>query len=90
MRKWNIWKHYRNFFPIHLIKTCELSGEHNYIMGYHPHGILSAGAFCTFATEGTDWSAVSGNVMTEGTNFSAVSGNVMTEGTDWSAVSATA
>ncbi|XP_069950298.1 2-acylglycerol O-acyltransferase 1 isoform X3 [Cherax quadricarinatus] len=51
-----LWKHYRDFFPIHLIKTAELDPSKNYIMGYHPHGILSAGAFCHFATEGTNFS----------------------------------
>merc|ERR1719187_52191 len=57
-RKWNLWKHYRDFFPVHLIKTHELDPKKNYIMGYHPHGILSAGAFCNFGTEGTDFSKI--------------------------------
>ncbi|MPC29016.1 2-acylglycerol O-acyltransferase 1 [Portunus trituberculatus] len=56
VRRLPLWKHYRDFFPIHLIKTCELDPSKNYIMGYHPHGILSAGAFCNFATEGTNFS----------------------------------
>ena len=30
----------------------------NYILGYHPHGILSCGAFCNFATEATNWSGL--------------------------------
>lgn len=58
VRRLPLWKHYRDFFPIHLIKTCELDPSKNYIMGYHPHGILSAGAFCHFATEGTNFSKV--------------------------------
>lgn len=28
----------------------------NYIFGYHPHGIMCAGAFGNFATEGNDFS----------------------------------
>lgn len=56
LRRWPLWKHYRDFFPVHLIKTAELDPSKNYIMGYHPHGILSAGAFCHFATEGTNFS----------------------------------
>ncbi|XP_042206558.1 2-acylglycerol O-acyltransferase 1-like isoform X2 [Homarus americanus] len=56
LRRWGLWKHYRDFFPIHLIKTADLDPSKNYIMGYHPHGVLSAGAFCHFATEGTDFS----------------------------------
>jgi len=55
MREWGIWKHYTNFFPIEVVKTAELPPEHNYIMGYHPHGILCAGAFASYATEGTNW-----------------------------------
>lgn len=58
VRKWKVWTHFRNFFPIHLIKTTEIGGDHNYIMCYHPHGLLCAGAFSTFATEGTRWSEV--------------------------------
>ncbi|XP_045597368.2 2-acylglycerol O-acyltransferase 1 isoform X1 [Procambarus clarkii] len=56
VRRWCLWKHYRDFFPIHLIKTAELDPYKNYIMGYHPHGILAAGAFCHFATEGSNFS----------------------------------
>jgi len=55
-RKAQIWRHFRNFFPVTVVKTAELPDDHNYIMGYHPHGILCAGATATFATEGTDWS----------------------------------
>ncbi|XP_071512283.1 2-acylglycerol O-acyltransferase 1-like isoform X1 [Panulirus ornatus] len=56
LRRWCLWKHYRDFFPVHLIKTADLDPSKNYIMGYHPHGILSAGAFCHFSTEGSDFS----------------------------------
>lgn len=57
-RKWILWKYFRDFFPIHLIKTAELDPSKNYIMGYHPHGVLCAGAFCNFATEATNFSKV--------------------------------
>ncbi|CAF1155962.1 unnamed protein product, partial [Didymodactylos carnosus] len=43
------------YFPIHLHKTCDLSPDRSYIFGYHPHGIISLGAFCNFATEATDF-----------------------------------
>lgn len=58
VRRWCLWKHYRDFFPVHLIKTAELDPSKNYILGYHPHGVLSAGAFCHFSTEGSDFSKV--------------------------------
>ncbi|KAI1315796.1 diacylglycerol O-acyltransferase 1 [Mortierella claussenii] len=35
-----------------LIKEGDLDPSKNYIFGYHPHGIISMGAFCTFGTEG--------------------------------------
>ena len=42
-----------DYFPVHLHKTCDLSADRPYIFGYHPHGIISLGAFCNFATEAT-------------------------------------
>jgi len=50
------WRHFANFFPVRVVKTAELPPDHNYICGYHPHGILCAGATATFGTEGTGWS----------------------------------
>lgn len=51
MRKWRVWEHFRDFFPIKLVKTAELSPNKNYVLGCHPHGIMSAGAFSCFSTE---------------------------------------
>ncbi|MBN3295728.1 MOGT1 acyltransferase, partial [Amia calva] len=53
VRCWRVWKHFRNYFPIKLIKTCDLDPEKNYLFGFHPHGILAAGAFGNFCTEAT-------------------------------------
>lgn len=39
--------------PIELEKTVDLPPDRNYIMGYHPHGIISVGAFVNFATNST-------------------------------------
>ncbi len=44
---------YLDYFPIHLHKTCDLPPDRPYIFGCHPHGIISLGAFCNFATEAT-------------------------------------
>ncbi|XP_068237936.1 2-acylglycerol O-acyltransferase 2-A-like [Palaemon carinicauda] len=41
-----------------MIKTADLDPSKNYIVGYHPHGILCAGAFSCFGTEGTNFSKV--------------------------------
>jgi len=54
LRNWTLWKHYRDYFPIRLVKTAPLPSSHNYIIGAHPHGVLSSGAFCSFATEGLE------------------------------------
>lgn len=40
------------FFP-QLVKTADLDPRQNYVVGFHPHGVLVAGGFtnfCTFAT----------------------------------------
>ena len=58
IRRLRVWKYFRDYFPITLIKTAELDPSKNYVFGYHPHGILCAGAFCNFATEATDFSSV--------------------------------
>ncbi|XP_037604442.1 2-acylglycerol O-acyltransferase 3b [Sebastes umbrosus] len=51
VRKWRTWEHLRDFFPIKLVKTAELNPNKNYILGCHPHGIVSAGAYACFSTE---------------------------------------
>lgn len=56
LRNLTIWKYYCSYFPITLVKTAELDAEKNYIMGYHPHGVVSSGAFGSFATEGVNFS----------------------------------
>nr|XP_056715907.1 diacylglycerol O-acyltransferase 2-like [Euleptes europaea] len=53
VRNWLIWNHFRDYFPIQLVKTHNLLPSHNYIVGIHPHGILCVGAFCNFVTRST-------------------------------------
>ncbi|XP_077011379.1 2-acylglycerol O-acyltransferase 1 isoform X2 [Tamandua tetradactyla] len=50
VRSWTVWKYFKDYFPIHLIKTCDLDPRHNYVFGFHPHGILVVGAFGNFCT----------------------------------------
>uniref|UniRef100_A0A8C9WTB4 Monoacylglycerol O-acyltransferase 2 n=1 Tax=Scleropages formosus TaxID=113540 RepID=A0A8C9WTB4_SCLFO len=40
-------------FYIPLLKTAELDPRQNYVLGFHPHGILVAGAFANFCTYAT-------------------------------------
>ncbi|KAK6486228.1 diacylglycerol O-acyltransferase 2-like [Huso huso] len=56
VRNWTVWKYFRDYFPIRLIKTHTLLPSRNYIFGYHPHGIFCFGAFCNFGTEATGFS----------------------------------
>ncbi|CAD5116606.1 DgyrCDS5479 [Dimorphilus gyrociliatus] len=54
-RKMICWKYYRDYFPIKLVKTSELDPSKNYIVGYHPHGVMAIGAFLNFATDATNF-----------------------------------
>ncbi|XP_072033450.1 2-acylglycerol O-acyltransferase 2-like [Amphiura filiformis] len=57
-RRWQMWKHMANFFPARLHKTVDLDPSQNYLMGFHPHGIMAMGAFVNFSTEGTSFSQI--------------------------------
>ncbi|KAK0400899.1 hypothetical protein QR680_015510 [Steinernema hermaphroditum] len=38
------------YFPAKLVKTAELSPKNNYIIGSHPHGIMSIGIYLSLST----------------------------------------
>uniref|UniRef100_A0A8C8DMX4 Uncharacterized protein n=1 Tax=Oryzias sinensis TaxID=183150 RepID=A0A8C8DMX4_9TELE len=38
VRSWAVWGHFRDYFPLKLIKTVDLDPTKNYIFGFHPHG----------------------------------------------------
>uniref|UniRef100_UPI00398EAD0B diacylglycerol O-acyltransferase 2 n=1 Tax=Pristiophorus japonicus TaxID=55135 RepID=UPI00398EAD0B len=56
VRNWAVWRSFREYFPIRLVKTHNLVPTRNYIFGYHPHGIFCFGGFCNFGTEATGFS----------------------------------
>ncbi|EIE22510.1 hypothetical protein COCSUDRAFT_83467 [Coccomyxa subellipsoidea C-169] len=56
LRHWSIWKHLADYFPVRLIKTADLDPSKRYILGLHPHGVLTISAWATFASEGTNFS----------------------------------
>ncbi|XP_066445610.1 2-acylglycerol O-acyltransferase 2-like [Eleutherodactylus coqui] len=58
VRSWTVWKYFANYFPIKLVRTSPLDPRHNYIFGFHPHGVLVVGAFGNFCTEGTGFSSL--------------------------------
>ena len=39
-----VWTYVRDYFPISLVKTCEIEPNRSYVFGYHPHGVISMGA----------------------------------------------
>lgn len=46
-------KWFADYFPVKLHKTAELPADKNYIVGYHPHGIICIGLYSNFCTEAT-------------------------------------
>jgi hypothetical protein len=46
-----VWSLFASYFPARLHRSEELQSTRKYIFGYHPHGIISHGAFAAFATE---------------------------------------
>ncbi|XP_064000284.1 2-acylglycerol O-acyltransferase 2 [Pogoniulus pusillus] len=53
-----VWRYMRDYFPITLVKTAELDPRQNYLMAFHPHGVLAAGAFLNFCTGASDFSTL--------------------------------
>ncbi|RWS23980.1 2-acylglycerol O-acyltransferase 2-like protein, partial [Leptotrombidium deliense] len=51
LRKAIWWKWIRDYFPISLVKTCDLDPNKNYIFGLHPHGIMCFAVMCNFGSE---------------------------------------
>ncbi|XP_051956361.1 2-acylglycerol O-acyltransferase 2-A-like [Xyrauchen texanus] len=51
VKSWRVWTYFNDYFPITLIKTVDLDSRHNYLFGFHPHGVLVAGGFGSFCTE---------------------------------------
>jgi len=49
-----VWRYYRDYFPVKLVKTADLDPKKNYLLGNHPHGILCTGAFTSFGTDALD------------------------------------
>ncbi|KAK4888843.1 diacylglycerol O-acyltransferase 1 [Elasticomyces elasticus] len=50
-RRSKVWSLFAGYFPARLHRTEELVATRKYVFGYHPHGIISHGAFAAFGTE---------------------------------------
>ncbi|XP_074926712.1 2-acylglycerol O-acyltransferase 3-like [Chelonoidis abingdonii] len=56
MRRWRIWQHLTDYYPVKLVKTAVLPPDRSYVLGSHPHGIMCTGAAAAFCTEGPGFS----------------------------------
>lgn len=67
------WSLFASYFPARLHRTQELEPTRKYIFGYHPHGIISHGAFAAFATEALGFSqlfpGIKNTLLTLDSNF---------------------
>lgn len=53
-RRLRLWKHSADYFPVTLAKhdpSVTYTADKPYLIGYHPHGVLGAGAVLTFACD---------------------------------------
>ncbi|RDA90023.1 hypothetical protein CP533_5262 [Ophiocordyceps camponoti-saundersi (nom. inval.)] len=73
LRSLSLWKFFAGYFPMRLHKTHDLSPTRKYIIGYHPHGIISHGAWSAFATDALGFSekfpGITNSLLTLDSNF---------------------
>ena len=73
LRGSKFWSAFASYFPARLHRTVELEPTRKYIFGYHPHGIISHGAFAAFATEALGFSelfpGITNTLLTLEANF---------------------
>ncbi|KAB0800585.1 hypothetical protein PPYR_06347 [Photinus pyralis] len=57
MRKWKLWAHFKNYFPVYLKQSVDfqLQPNKNYLFCAFPHGLLSVGVFSSFVTASEDF-----------------------------------
>lgn len=73
LRSSKIWSLFGSYFPARLHRSQELPATRKYIFGYHPHGIISHGAWAAFATEALGFSqlfpGITNTLLTLDSNF---------------------
>lgn len=73
LRSLPIWSLFASYFPARLHRSQELPATRKYIFGYHPHGIISHGAFAAFGTEALGFSqlfpGIKNTLLTLESNF---------------------
>ncbi|KAF2178615.1 diacylglycerol O-acyltransferase 2A [Zopfia rhizophila CBS 207.26] len=72
-RRSSVWSLFASYFPARLHRSQRLEPTRKYIFGYHPHGIISHGAFAAFATEALGFSqlfpGITNTLLTLDSNF---------------------
>ncbi|KAI4642178.1 hypothetical protein J4E93_007322 [Alternaria ventricosa] len=72
-RRLPVWSLFASYYPARLHRSQELEPTRKYIFGYHPHGIISHGAFAAFATEALGFSqlfpGITNALLTLDSNF---------------------
>ncbi|KAL4759542.1 diacylglycerol acyltransferase type 2A [Aspergillus foveolatus] len=73
LRSLPIWSLYASYFPARLHRSAPLLPTRKYVFGYHPHGIISLGAFAAFCTEALRFSklfpGITNTLLTLDSNF---------------------
>ncbi|KAG5929660.1 hypothetical protein E4U42_005092 [Claviceps africana] len=73
LRSLPLWRLFAGYFPAKLHKTFDLPPDRKYIFGYHPHGIISHGAWCAFATNALGFAhkfpGITNSLLTLDSNF---------------------
>lgn len=73
LRSLPIWSLLVSYFPARLHRSEPLPATRKYIFGYHPHGIISHGAFVAFATEALGFAqlfpGITNSLLTLDSNF---------------------
>ncbi|KAF4123365.1 2-acylglycerol O-acyltransferase 2 [Geosmithia morbida] len=73
LRSLPLWRLFAGYFPAELHRTHQLDPSRRYIMGYHPHGIISHGAWLSFATNALGFAAkfpgITNSLLTLDSNF---------------------
>jgi len=73
LRRSKVWSAFASYFPARLHRTVPLEPNRKYVFGYHPHGIISHGAFAAFGTEALGFSdlfpGITNTLLTLDSNF---------------------
>lgn len=73
LRRSSVWSLFSSYFPARLHRSAILPPTRKYVFGYHPHGIISFGAFAAFSTEALGFAqlfpGITNTLLTLDTNF---------------------